>query len=546
MFMACGSGYARVGLKKRVQTPFSSIIAMSNKKLLPAILNLLTGVGGHFYNRRVDRVVFIMAIVVLLIVLYFLGTFFLGTSLSGKGMSPPVNYVLYLYEAFLLSVLSLLIYSAYLGYVDAGDGAVGRPLASGGQKFSAITLSLIGGLFVFYQFYVSAFFFIGTTALTKTTSADGKEHKYAYSTFSNDPFYWNGYSLKRYDEAVRNPDLPDPPGGDGLLTGQILLNDTPVQDFVFDLVLDGQYRAKGVTTDKSGTFTIPIQAGIWHIDYIAPKSWPDKPKNKKFIMLTGREDVLRGNHYRDHKYMDYEEGLPVEVVSEKRSTLLIFRIKEKLTLTQPAEKNQKANVEDYKIQWRAYPDANEYLVEISEITREADTTHFTPVSSVRINNATELPLSRFETISNANEAAEYEVKIYAFDLAGNFLSKSEDYSQNNTFMLVDGKKLLSDRFKQGFEPGEFNVKDAEQMMENQKRIRAAVQLIDDHLYPEAENLLGKISGKTRPGSREAVTGYLFAAQNQCDKANPYFDKALSMGGRSCLPMRYRENCRKSQ
>jgi hypothetical protein len=519
---------------------------MSNRKLLAAILNLFTGVGGHFYNRRVDRVVLIIAITVLLILLYYVGTFSLGASLAGKEVPVDANYFLYLYAVFLICVLGLLIYSAYLGYVDAGNVAPGPPLASGGLKFSAITLSLVGGLFVSYQFYVSAFFFLGTSALTKTTSVDGKENAYSYSTFTDDPFYWNGYALKRYDDAYRDPNLPEPPSGDGILTGKILFDDTPVQGFVFDLVLDGQYRAKGVTTDKSGTFTIPIQAGTWHIDYIDPKSWPDKPKDKKLMMLTGREDVLRGNQYSDYKTMDYQEGLPVEIVSKKRSTPVIFRIKEKLELIQPSTKAQKAKIEDYKIKWNAYPDADAYLVEISEITREGDSTQFSPVANVRIDNTTELPLSRFETIPNADKPSEYGVKVYAFDMTGNFLSKSADYQENNTFMLIGGKRLLSESFKRGFGPGEFNVKDAEQMMENQKRIRAVAQLIDDHLYSEAESLLAKVGGKTRPGSKEAVTGYLFAAQNQCDKANTYFDKALSFGGAGCLPIRYRENCLKSQ
>ena len=73
-----------------------------------------------------------------------------------------------------------------------------------------------------------------------------------------------------------------------------------------------------------------------------------------------------------------------------------------------------------------------------------------------------------------------------------------------------------------------------------------MQLIDDHLYPGAENLPAEISGKTEPGSKEAVTGYLFAAQNQCDMADPYFDKARSLGEVCWLPARYRANCLKSQ
>ena len=477
---------------------------MKNKKLIPAILNLFTLVGGHLYNKRYDRiVVFTTVLLVAYMASWYVVSLFMDRMfLEGTERSwfDSVNWI---YVGQLVGLVLLFIISAITGYID---GAKAQQPLTGVNKW----ISLIAGmaLAVFAMFLVGTHIFLvySLNITLPENIADAEQGKSATSSshrwYSGDTFFLNGTRFKRYDGSFDNDQLPDLPAGNAVLTGEFQLDGNPIPGIIFDMVLDGQYRAKQIRTDANGRFSIPIQPGTWHIDELQITTWNDKPADRKLSVISGREGKLKGTQFEDHNFLNFNEGLPVEVSADgEQKPLLVFPIRDKIKLLQPDANTNgtKVTTNDFNIRWQAYPEAKHYLVKLSELTREGNTVSYHLAANKKVTDSTQLALADLKTVPHDGEPLEYQVQVFAFDENNNYLSQSDDFFDESNIILTDGKKIIdADVMNMFGDAQSFNAKDYEQIRKNKKRLDAVKILIQDKLYPEAQIVLDKVKAKPNP------------------------------------------------
>ena len=522
---------------------------MNTKKIIPAILNLFTLVGGHLYNKRYDRiVVFTTVLMVAYMASWYVVSLFLDRMFQEGMEQNGFHNINWLYVGQLVGLVLLLIISAVTGYVD---GAKTQQPLTGVNKW----ISLVAGMALagFATFLIGThIFLVSSLSITVPENvADAEQGKSSTSStryrFSSDTFFLNGTRFKRYDASFSDQNLPDPPAGTTAITGEFQLDGKPIPHISFDMVLDGQYRAKHIQTNANGRFTIPIKPGTWHIDYLQITAWDNKPRKRKLALISGREGKLKGTQFEEHRFLGFNEGLPVQVTAGGEQTPpLVFPIRDKLKLLQPdvGTTKQKASTDNFKIRWQDYPGAKHYLVKLSELSREDNAVTYHPAARKKVTDATKLALADLKTMPHDGEPLEYQVQVFAFDENNNYLSESNNYFDESTIILTDGKKIIdADATKMFGDTQSFNAEDYEQMRKNNKRLDAVKILIQDKLYPEAQTLLEKVQGKTEPGAKDAITAYLLAEQNQCEQAKNYYEKAKQASPSGCVPDCYMKNCR---
>jgi hypothetical protein len=521
---------------------------MKNKKLIPAILNLFTLMGGHLYNKRYDRiVVFTTVLLVAYIVSWYVVSLFMDRMFKEGMELNGFDSIKWIYVGQLVGLVLLLIISAITGYIDGAKNQ--QPLTGINKWISRIAGMALAG---FAMFLIGAhIFLVFSLDITMPENvADAEQGKSRTSTsrrwFSSDTFFLNGTKFKRYDGSFDNHNLPDPPAGNVVLTGEFQLDGVPIPGIIFDMVIDGQYRAKKIQTDANGRFTIPIKPGTWHIDYLHITAWDDKPSDRKLALISGREGKLKSTQFEEHRFLDFNEGLPVEISEDgEQKPPLVFPIRDKLELVQPNADTTglKVTTNNFNIRWQAYPEAKHYLVKLSELTREDKSVSYHPAAHKKVTDATQLSLADLKTVSHDGGPLEYQIQVFAFDENNNYLSQSDNFFDESTIILTDGKKIIdADVTKMFGDAQSFNAKNYEKMRKNGKRLDAVKILIQDKLYPEAQTLLDKVHGKTEPGAKDAITAYLLAEQNQCEQAKKYYEKAKQASTSGCVPECYMKNC----
>jgi len=453
-----------------------------------------------------------------------------------------------------LAVFLMYIISAVTGYRDervALDATQAHPNVT---RFSAVILTLFGASMLVYQWMILSAWWLPTQSSRSIygTRSDTQKNPHRTSTMSGafsqpDSFFWNGVPLKSYDPVFQKSNLPDPPKGEASLEGEFHLDGKPIPHLTFDMVLDSKYRAKNITTDDNGIFHIAIKPGTWHMDYLHVTAWPDKPADRKLMLLSGREAKLNRDIglYESFSLYRYNSGIPVTVTPKPDSYQHpIFIINDKVSLLVPnAHSNQ--FVKDstkYAVRWRALPNVKTYLVQFNVVTREGTSSSYHSVAEKRVVGATEYKLSQLNLVPHqGGDNPEYQVKIFAFDDQGNFLSESSDSLDSANFILTDGKQIY-DRHARYYAEENIDSKSHHEVRENNKRLDAVKILIQDKLYKEATALLGKVSGDTEPGKKDAITGYLLAEQKRCREADQYFAKAKKENPSLCVPECYRKKC----
>ena len=523
---------------------------MATKKFVPAVLNLFTLVGGHFYNRRPDRSLFFIALIVFW---YFISTVLTSVfshymPVVKVGNNSISNFQLTT-NVQLAGVVIIFILSAITGYRNEQLPTTGDKKQRIVNGFSAAILSILGILLVSYQLfttYMTNTFFGKRSMLTLEYPPDKISNQNIPSMYNGettDRLFLNGTPFKRYDNSFHDPDLPDPPPGRAALAGEFHLDGKAIPGITFDMVLNGKYRAKNITTNSKGRFSIPIQPGTWHIHYVQLSAWQNKPAGQEFMLLNGREEKLSDTFYDSHGFNQHNGGLPVIVPADTSlQAVVTFNIARKLELIEPKSdaSKQELDAERDVVRWQAYPGTKTYLVRFNKITRQGSRTTYTPVVKRRVVDATQLPLSSLTTVTQPGEKLEYEIKVFAFDENNNFLSDSEITFENPTIVLAGNKALVDDAMTELL--AQPSAKDLNEMYKNENRLDAVKILIQEKLYKEAEALLKKVQGKTKPGAKEAMTGYLLAEQNQCAEAEKYFEKAKQASTNACVPDCYRKNC----
>ena len=367
-----------------------------------------------------------------------------------------------------------------------------------------------------------------------------------FENSSHSSTYFSKYIYLGSTDAAMQ-ELPEPPKGDRYLTGQFLFDNEPVEGIRLSLILNNEYKAKGLKTDSNGRFKIMVEPKSWYVNLIIVEGWDDAPSGaENFVVIKPNETkYVPGERYMDSIFYQNENGFFVEVTEELGEPHLTVTIKEDIPIIWPlsGEDAELASIEDDIISWNQVNNASRYLLEISRLERNGTSTGIYPVITKEISGSTSVPLSGLTHAKHGAGKTEYKVDLFAFDDTGNLISKSAEYGYDALFNLPDGVVLVENtELEVGISTSTYSQQEVDTMAKNGGRFEAADLLIQDSLYSEAEAVLDKVAGEAKPGQLLALRGYLQAAQGNCELANSFFINAIDEAGTHCVLERYRAKC----
>lgn len=511
---------------------------ISMRILFTTLLTIMTLIGGHFVNRRFDRIVMFLGLALLILSAWWVTYTILLTNAFQSG---SVNeQLLNDFPARWFYVTGLAIWLASI-VTTIFDGVRQRPelqqktTASG--VIGAVSLSLTAVCIMGYYVWMSQ------KMLMEFNAAGGDTTSYQ-SSWSQPDNYFSQYIYFDWIRDSEKDRIP-PPAGSGKIVGKFTYLGEPARGVKLTVLLAGGYETETLTTNDEGLFTIPVTPGPWTVQLIKVNEWEEKPAGKSLTIVTGFEPALGKRTYSRSDYSTRGQGLIVHVVDEYAEPAINLDIRENAVLRWPAgDKGAlSATLDADNIEWEAYPGASQYQVHISTVERRDNGVTYSPIVARNVMEATQYSLVNLPSIDDEKEEHEYSVSVFVFDENGAFLSESDRWSQNSVFKIANNTKLVPDDIVDILSTG--SLPDKEEMLkvfDNRKRLSAVEVLIENGLLDAGESMLDKIDGPTDPGKLEALRGYLHAERNQCEEANRWFDKAVASGGKTCISSRYRSGC----
>lgn len=491
-----------------------------------ALLSLLTVFGGHFSNRRLDRVVLVGTLLLCAamanIAVGLIGVLFRdGVWLSVLIATP-------------LFIVLTAVASALLAFRDARGRAERAPLGRT-MSVSGVLLSICG----LATLYLSA-----SSLMLGRFYPGGASEYVTMAGESANPEYF-GTSI-HFGGSVEDWDAPPPPRGDAHLRGRIMVDGRGAEALHMDVFINGRYKAE-VTTDEHGVFDIQLPAGTWYVNHVATTSWDQKPERRELELFSSGDSPKGDGMYQRRSFFD-PRGLEVRTVESSGSPALTLELRDLLTVEWPAPHSQPipdgtsvtgpATLETSAITWRPHEAAAEYEVQLSHVIREGSTTRFTPMLRRRL-STTRLPLASLpqRAASEGDESDEYTVRIYAFDSQGRLLTHSGSDPDELTFNL-GGELRLADEPQTRSVAREFS----DEHVLNSMRLALVSKLLDQKQYEEARQTLDRVTADAPAGQVLALRGRLAALQGNCREALELFAKAEEEGGPGCVAPSDRQLC----
>jgi hypothetical protein len=507
----------------------------------------LTGIGGHYLNRRWDKAILFLTMFILygifcwVAVRTYLFSNISPTSVSQDDMMQQFRQITTTVSIIYLSGISILWAVSLI--ITIVDGK--RENQSDGFKWTktGVVAAILTTLF--------SFVLIGYTSAASVSTLQGKGI-YTVSETSEEMSSSTTHNFYTYLHLGGTPsgshNLPAPPEGQGMIKGRIIYDNHPAVGVVMNIVLNSKYQAKNIVTDDDGVFSVHLPIGEWKINSIQTEGWSNKPSDGEFTLYYGGEDKLRGNRFNHHNIFQ-KDGFEAVADASSEEVHLTVTIKKDIELVWPDDSVQgiDASIAD-AIRWEPYPSAKKYLIKIKGLRREGTTTYFNEITSKLIDGETALPLSSLKYIkSNAKEKQEYSVEIYAFAEDGTLLGEFSGFSREGIFKLADGHILVEDKLRSFFDtsanedPEELQKK-MEVISLDRRRADAVVVLVDDNMVSEAGRLVELINSEYAKGRKEVLSGYILALEGRCNESKRMFEKALSINPEVCIPDKYRSIC----
>lgn len=501
------------------------------RKILSVFLTLLTCIGGHFINRRWDRAVFILGLMVSWSVGYFSYVTYLMN--VEDNVDNAVALSISWWSIYGYGILAIWVFSLVLNLFDlrSNSGAVIGGITG---YFGAAVLS-IGLMLTAIPLVISV---MNRSEQWENMDRGGAirgghiEYFHEYLNFGHKTPY------AKIFESV--------PEGIASINGQIMFNGAPVVGVEFEVTLNDKYKTETLVSDSEGRFSIHLPEGEWRINAVVVGGWADKPEGE-YMVLSGNEPRLTGDRYNEYAHLD-GTGLMVIASVDNNEVAMNFEIVPALVMVWPPEgpmiggnvEVAQANAQEDAIQWQAYKGAAQYSVKLSRIERSKNSTRSSPVAEYIVTESI-LPLSDMALAKADGDNEEYNVDVFAFDDTGRLISQLKSGYDVHTFTLADGNKLLDKSFLSGLGDN-LSTQTLNEYHDNQKRLNAVKILIDENMLKEGETLLGKITGESKPGQLELVQGYLSAKKGECERAKTLFNKARNKAGNNCIPNSYLELC----
>ncbi len=512
--------------------------------ILKILASALTGIGGHYMNRRWDKaILFLCLFVIYWAAAYALFIFTIkGITFSPDDFAQKIDDATQVLLKTLIGIVILWLVSLIITILDCKNNIEPNIVKWTKPGITGAVLTSILS-FVFLAATVTTYI-----SLSKSKIAFPESASYESDTFN--PISHNFYEYLYFGGAPSNSrQLPAPPTGEGILKGEISYENNPADGVTLAVILNSKYRAKDIVTDSNGIFTVNLPPDQWIINSIQTESWEHKPQEGSFSMYSGKEEKLKGDSYNRYEYFQ-NTGYPVSVTKDSRTIHINATISKNIQLQWPDPNVEgiKATIND-TISWEKYPEASRYYIEIKKIKREGTTTYFEQVTSRILANETSLPLSSLKHIkTNGKEKTEYAADIFAFSKDGTLIAEVSETHQGGTFLLSDGNILVEDELDNLYglssveDPDEFEKK-MEAISLNKQKASAVSVLIDEDMLVEAKELLKHIDSEYLKGKKEVLSGYIFALQGKCNKANEMFDKATNINPNVCIPDNYKRNCK---
>jgi hypothetical protein len=510
------------------------------------LASVVTGIGGHYLNKRWDKALLFMF---LLILGWVTASVYVFLSFQNMAGSPEEMASLAQSASQKSSIISLAIItlvwlvSNIVTVIDSKNSVT--PNMNNWSKSGiivAIISSLLSSLLIISSIFASY------TALVKKPfepSEVSSTFEYDSTEFVSHNFYANIY----YGGVPRNSHkLPSPLDGNSTLRGKFLFQGKPASGVTLSLVLNSQYQAKNIKTDSSGEFSLQLPAGLWVVNSIQTNSWEGKPSAGEYSIYDGNEPKLTDSSYSRHANFN-RNGITIDIEASPNTIHLNYIITEDIKIKWPSstQKTNHATINN-TIQWEPQPGAQKYSLAIQRIKSEGSTTYYEPVVSRIIENSTQLNLSSLKHQETKNKKNyEYGVEIFAFDKDGILLSQFTKIYRGGTFILSDNNILVEENMNEFWSPTdnespvEFEKK-MEAMNIANSRVKAVRTLIDAKMLQEAQKLLGVVESEYAKGKKEMLTGYIFALQGNCSKSEQLLENAKIINPNICIPEEYKELC----
>lgn len=490
------------------------------------LFNIATVIGGHFLNRHWDKAVLFLCVLVLSV--------YLGISILFLYLQPSEGYDIVSLSKWQIFVLATVVAISTLVLIFDLKKVDGESIHSWTITgvIAAVLLTIIStgiaGQIIWMNWQMKKLSDMRVTEDIDINNSVISEY--------NDRYFIQQLNFKSANTSRR--DLSEPPNGEGVLLGEVTFQGKPVEGVSIELILNDQYNTKSVESDSRGIFQVSLASGNYRVNTIIVNGWKDKPKGE-YLVVSGHEKDIHDGHYYSHVWNEN----PLSAPTDSNEPFIILDIRPVVDIISPSEERSDfgGQLENQVIKWDAYPNAREYIVSLSKITRDDEGgSSWSNSVTRRVKNSTSLNLSDLPIVSESGDSNEYVVEVYAFDGEGKFLSESERYSKSHSFIVSNLRFVEDNAIKQlGLD---WNETEYLNLRENKQRINAIEQLIEDDLLDEAEALLSKVIGEAPKGRKAALHGYLLAKRGECQTAETLFSQAVKEGGKSCLPSYYREPC----
>jgi hypothetical protein len=499
---------------------------------LRALLSLVTLFGGHFLNRRLDRVVLIGTLLVLTLATYM-------STPYAMLWAPDVN-LLYVILAPRALLLLIAIVSAWLTFKDARH-ATATPL-NWTMRITGALLCVAGVLaYVESVFFATAF---DLSALADTTAAEVVAAPASYfRTF---------HAYAHFGGTASTHDLPAPPSGPERLRGRITLDGRGVSGVQLYVVLNSKYKADKLRTDADGIFEIELPAGTWHLNHISLMAWEQAPEDRQLVLISGREPLRGSGQYHTHGWGP--PGLEVKLPLAPEAFALEMTLRDEVALTWPPDTSPggqysedptatEADFATASIGWQPVEGATLYEVQISHVERKKNSASYSPVLMRRV-SGTSLTLNSLpkRSATTASRPDEYAVQVFAFDAQRRLVTSSKFDFDRQLFTLAGMHRLgREEQFAESTPEAPPKVI-SEEYEVNELRLSLVAKLLDRKAFDEARTTLAKVTADAPPGRATALRGRLAALQGDCVTATKLFDQADLEGGAGCSPLEDRRLC----
>ncbi len=510
------------------------------------LASVVTGIGGHYLNKRWDKALLFMFLLGLGWVTASVYVFLSFQNMTGspEEMTSLAQSASQKSSIISLAIITLVwIVSNIVTVIDSKNSVT--PNMNNWSKpgiIVAIISSLLSSLFIISSIFASYTVFVINPFEPSEVSST---FEYDSTEFVSHNFYANIY----YGGVPRNSyKLPSPPDGNSTLRGKFLFQGKPASGVTLSLVLNSQYQAKNIKTDSSGEFSLRLPASSWVVNSIQANSWEGKPSEGEYSIYDGSEPKLTDSSYSRHANLN-RNGITIDIEASPNTIHLNYIITEDIKLEWPSstQKTNHATI-NKTIQWEPHPGTQKYSLAIKRIKREGSTTYYEPVVSRIIENSTQLNLSSLKhQKTKKKKNYEYGVEIFAFDKDGILLSQFTKTYRGGTFILSDNNILVEENMNEFWSPTdkespeEFEKK-MEAMNITNSRVKAVRTLIDAQMLQEAQKLLSVVESEYAKGKKEMLTGYILALQGNCSKSEQLLENAKIINPTVCIPEEYKALC----